>query len=707
MENYTLKIGGMTCSSCAAHAEKAIKRLTGVESVSVNLATESAAIIYDSKVVRLQAIKMAIKKVGFVPIESEQPFMNVKTGGLWTKFILSAVFALPLLYIDMAPMAPFALPFSANLHHLMESSPLLFAILELLLTIPVICIGYKFYTVGFPALFRRNPNMDSLIAIGTSAAFLYSLFNTILIALGNIEAMDSLYYETAGVVITLILLGETVEVYSKGRTGESIKKLMGLAPNTAFVLNDGIEKEIPVEEVKIGDVIIVKPGSKIPVDGVVLNGNTAIDESMLTGESMPVDKQADDVVYAATINTTGTIQFRAEKIGKDTALAQIIRLVENAQGSKAPIAKLADVVSGYFVPIVCSIALVAGIAWFFGTGGDLGFALTVFVSVLVISCPCAMGLATPTAIMVGTGKGAEHGVLIKSAAALETAHKIDTVVFDKTGTITEGKPEVVSVEGDVLQLAASLERYSEHPIAKAICAHYDGDYLEVNNFNAVIGQGIEGFINDKKVEITRGVRVLVDGEYVGRVVVSDKPKKNSDVAVARLKEMGIETVMITGDNRETAEAVAKKVGISRVLAEVLPKDKTDEIKRLQAEGHKVAMVGDGINDAPALTQADVGIAVGSGTDVAIESADIVMIRSDLMDVPTAVNLSKLTIRNIKQNLFWAFGYNILCIPIAAGVLHLFGGPMLNPMIAAAAMSFSDIFLLLNVLRFKRSKVNLK
>lgn len=745
--NTAIPIGGMSCAACAQRVEKTIRKLSGVESVSVNFATEKATVTYHPQQVRLSSIREAIEKVGYKALEgnrtddadedSVRKQREIKT--LRTKFIVSAAFSLPLLYIAMVPMIKAVrLPFPAGLDPMNYS--LIYALAELLLVIPVVGVGYKFYTVGFKALIQRSPNMDSLIAIGTSAAVLYSIYNTWQIAGGQFKAVESLYFETAGVIITLILLGKSLEAVSKGRTSEAIKKLMGLAPKTALIVQDGVEKEIPIEEVEIGDTIIVKPGAKIPVDGTVLEGHTSIDESMLTGESMPVDKNPDSPVYAATINTTGTIRFRADKIGADTALAQIIKLVEDAQGSKAPIAALADKVSGVFVPIVCAIALIAGIAWYFGSGGDLKFTLTIFISILVIACPCALGLATPTAIMVGTGKGAENGILIKGGEALETAHKINTIVFDKTGTITEGKPTVTDVLAaggfpveTLLQITASAEKGSEHPLGQAIVSDAQDKGIalfNVTRFNSITGRGIEAGIGEQTVlagnrklmdereialaalesdsdrlagEGKTPMYVAIDGKLAGIIAVADVVKQSSQAAIECLHKMGIEVAMITGDNRKTAAAIASQVGIDHVLAEVLPQDKSNEVKKLQDEGRKVAMVGDGINDAPALAQADIGVAIGSGTDVAMESADIVLMRSDLMDVPTAVNLSKKTIRNIKQNLFWAFGYNVIGIPIAAGVLHLFGGPLLNPIFAAAAMSLSSVSVLTNALRLKRFK----
>jgi Cu+-exporting ATPase len=760
----TIPVGGMTCAACSARVEKAIKKLEGVESASVNLATEKAAVVYNPQVLRVSSIKEAIEKAGYKALDfSKEGAVDedrlrkekeIKT--LRAKFIVAASFGFVLLYIAMVPMIKlFTLPFPRALAPM--NFPLLYALAELVLVIPIIIAGNRFYTVGFRNLLHRSPNMDSLIAVGTTAAVIYSLYNVWQIAKGNFMAVEALYFETAGVIIALILLGKSLEAASKGRTSEAIKKLMGLAPKTAVIIENGEEKEIPIDEVIPGDVIVVKPGAKIPVDGTVTEGGTSIDESMLTGESMPVDKKPGDPVYGATINTNGVIRFRAEKVGSDTALAQIIKLVEDAQGSKAPIAQMADIVSGYFVPLVCLIAVIAGAAWFAAASAGLvtlpagksvlEFSLTIFISVLVIACPCALGLATPTAIMVGTGKGAENGILIKGGEALETSHKINTIVFDKTGTLTEGKPEVTDIvtapgveENYLLRISASAEKGSEHPLGQAIVQGARKRGLEIipaENFRAITGRGIEADINglsvlagNRRLMEDRGISlaeleagsdrlagegktpmyIAFDGKPAGIVAVADVLKKNSKTAIEILHRMGIEVVMITGDNKKTAAAIAKQAGIDQVLAEVLPQDKSAEVKKLQntvdknyPRGRVVAMVGDGINDAPALAQADIGIAIGSGTDVAMESADIVLMRSDLLDVSTAVNLSKRTIRNIKQNLFWAFGYNVLGIPIAAGLLYLFGGPLLNPIFAAAAMSMSSVSVLSNALRLKRFK----
>ena len=745
-KEVVIPIAGMTCAACAKAIERALGKLEGVESISVNLATEKAAVKYLPEKVRLSEIKQAINKAGYQALEIEnkntvdedklRKEKEIKT--LWTKFIISAIFSIPLLYIAMGPMVTW---WNFPVPGWMEPMqyPLTYALIELLLTIPVVIAGYRFYTVGYKSLWRRSPNMDSLIAIGTTAAVVYSLYSTWKISTGYFQYVEDLYFETAGVIITLILLGKSLEAVSKGRTSEAIKKLMGLAPKTAIVIQNDKEIEIPIEEVEVGDIILVKPGEKIPVDGEVVEGLTSIDESMLTGESMPVEKKAGDKVYGASINKNGSIKFKATKIGGDTALAQIIKLVEDAQGSKAPIAQMADIVSGYFVPIVFGIAVLAAVVWLLA-GQDAVFALKVFIAVLVIACPCALGLATPTAIMVGTGKGAEYGVLIKGGEALETTHKINTIVFDKTGTITEGRPEVTDIvttaiidENSLLQLAASAEKGSEHPLGEAIVRGAEKQGLEMKkleSFNAIPGHGIEVAIEGKqmllgnrKLMVDRGISlekleqqsdklasegktpmyISIDNSLAGIIAVADVVKESSAKAIEKLHKMGIEVAMITGDNRRTAEAIAKQVGIDRVLAEVLPQDKASEVKKLQEEGKMVAMVGDGINDAPALAQADIGIAIGSGTDVAMESADIVLMRSDLMDVPTAIQLSKSTIRNIKQNLFWAFAYNVAGIPIAAGVLYALGGPLLNPVFAAAAMSMSSVSVLSNALRLKGFK----
>ena len=746
MEKYAVAIGGMSCAACARRIEKTLAALDGVLSVSVNFAAEKAAIVYEPQAIRRTQIKAAIENAGYAALEiagtntadEDEARRKKEIRALWKRFIAAALFGLPLFYIAMAPMITAAnLPLPAGLDPL--RSPLVYGLIQLALVLPIICSGYTFYTVGFRALWRRSPNMDSLIAIGTTAAVLYSVYNILLIADGDSGAVHALYFETAGVIIALVLLGKTLEAAAKGKTGEAIKKLLGLAPKTAIILQGGAEKEIPICEVEIGDVLVVKPGAKIPVDGTVIAGHSAIDESMLTGESMPVDKKAGDMVYAASLNTTGAIQFRASRIGSDTMLAQIIQLVEDAQCSKAPIAKTADIVSGYFVPIVCLIALLAGAAWYIGTGGDLKFALTIFISVLVIACPCALGLATPTAIMAGTGRGAENGIFIKSGEALEIAHTINTVIFDKTGTITEGKPRVTDVlpangisAGSLLQIAASTEAGSEHPLGQAVVrdALEKGlERIQTQYFEAVPGRGVRAKMNNKTVfsgnrafmaeqnipladfesvsdrlagEGKTPMYVASDGTLAGVIAVADAVKPSSLAAIEAVRGMGIEVLMITGDTRKTAAAIAAQVGISRILAEVLPRDKADEVRKLQAKGRRVAMVGDGINDAPALAQADIGIALGSGTDAAMESADIVLMRSDLSEVPAAIELSKKTIRVIRQNLFWAFGYNVVGIPIAAGVLHLFGGPLLNPMFAAAAMSLSSVSVVANALRLKRS-----
>ncbi|MBN8193686.1 copper-translocating P-type ATPase [Bacillus sp. NTK074B] len=744
MEKKTFSVTGMTCASCVQSVEKATRRLDGVKDSTVNMATEKMVIEYDPTVVTVADIKGAVSDAGYgvhedtdveqsVDEDRDKKEEHIKT--MWKRFWVSAVFTVPLLLVSMGHM--FGMPLPDAIDPMVNPSG--FALIQLVLTIPVVAMGKPFFTVGFKTLSKRHPNMDSLVALGTGAAFFYSLFASVMIIAGSERYAQNLYFESAAVILTLITLGKYFEALSKGKTSEAIKKLMGLAPKTATVVREGADTEISVEEVEVGDIIIVKPGEKIPVDGVVLEGKTSVDEAMLTGESIPVEKTSGSNVIGASINKNGTIRYEATKVGKDTALSQIIKLVEDAQGSKAPIAKMADVISGYFVPIVIVLSILSGLAWYIAGESGL-FAFTITISILVIACPCALGLATPTAIMVGTGKGAENGVLIKSGGALETTHKIDTIVFDKTGTITEGKPVVTDIvtsesisEEDLLILAASAEKGSEHPLGEAIVREAEERGLTLRKtdfFDAITGQGIEVTVegddlllgnrklmdeNDVDVgelaevsdrlaaEGKTPMYIAVEEEIAGIIAVADTVKETSFKAIEKLHRMGLQVAMITGDNKRTAEAIAREVGIDRVLSEVLPEDKANEVKKLQEEGRKVAMVGDGINDAPALAQADIGIAIGSGTDVAMESADIVLMRSDLMDVPTAVELSKATIRNIKQNLFWAFGYNILGIPIAMGILYLFGGPLLNPMIAGAAMSFSSVSVLLNALRLRGFK----
>jgi len=747
-------VDGMTCASCSARIEKVVGRIAGVESVAVNLATEKADVTYDPARVRLSEIKRAITAAGYTPrevdaadtVDQDAERKERAIRALRTKFIVAAACAAPLLYLARGPMRPGArLPLPAFLDPM--AHPLVFALVQLALVIPAIIAGNRFYRVGVKSILHRAPTMDALIAIGTGAAVLYSLYSTWRIARGDAAAVNELYFETAAVIIALILLGKTLEAVSMGRTSQAIKKLMGLAPKTATVLHDGAETEIPISEVEVGDLVRVKPGEKVPVDGEVVDGYSSVDESMLTGESIPVEKKAGDAVTGASLNGNGTITFRATRVGADTALAQIVRLVEQAQGSKAPIAQLADVVSAYFVPIVMLIALVAGAAWML-SGQSVVFGLTIFTAVLVIACPCALGLATPTAIMVGTGRGAELGILVKGGAALEETHRIRTVVLDKTGTVTTGTPVVTDVlpaagtdgagtdaaglDGDaLLAVAASAEKGSEHPLGDAIVqrALARGIALQpIESFQALPGRGIQARIAGRAVLLgnealmaERGIAlggladasraladagktpmfVALDRQPAGIIAVADVPKPTSAAAIAGLRAMGLEVVMITGDNERTARAVAALVGIERVLAEVMPPDKVAAVQGLQAEGKKVAMVGDGINDAAALAQADVGIAIGTGTDVAIESADIVLMRGDLADVAAAIRLSRATIRTIRQNLFWAFFYNVIGIPIAAGLLHVFGGPLLNPVFAAAAMSLSSVSVVSNALRLRR------
>lgn len=742
LQTHTYKVEGMSCAACASRVEKITRKMSGVEESAVNLATEKLLITFDADKLSFNDIKAKVEKAGFKLIQQEE--LNDKNKSkaksekdkMLLRLILSLIFTVPLLTITMGHMVGMPLPEIID----PMMNPMNFALTQLVLSIPVIITGYKFYYIGYKNLFKLSPNMDSLIAIGTSAAFIYSLYGTYKIFEGDSSYAMNLYYEASVTILTLITLGKYLEAISKGKTSEAIKKLVGLSPKTATIIRDDKEIVVPLEEVVVGDIVIVKPGEKLPVDGEIIEGATSIDESMLTGESIPVEKTVGSNVIGASINETGFIKYRATKVGKDTALAQIIKLVEDAQGSKAPIAKMADVIASYFVPVVIGLAIVASVGWLIA-GESKVFALTIFISVLVIACPCALGLATPTAIMVGTGKGAEYGVLIKGGEALEITHKVDTIVFDKTGTITEGKPVVTDIistnisKDDLLVLSASSEKGSEHPLGEAIVRAAKEKNLElkdISNFKAIPGQGIQVEIDGKVILL--GNRKLMDensisvGElgkesdrlakegktpmYIainnsleGIIAVADVVKPSSKEAIESLHKMGIKVAMITGDNKKTADAIAKQVGIDIVLSEVLPEDKANEVKKLQDKGSKVAMVGDGINDAPALAQADIGIAIGTGTDVAIESANVVLMKGDLRDVVTAIKLSKATIKNIKENLFWAFGYNTLGIPVAMGVLHIFGGPLLNPMIGAAAMSLSSVSVLTNALRLRKFNPN--
>lgn len=714
-----------------------LNKANGVVSAEVNIATNKATIEYLPSVIRLSEIKQVISKAGYTPLDIERSRdvnkIELEEKKMWREMKIAAAFTIPLLYIAMGPMIGLPLPDVIS----PESNLKAFALLQLLLTLPVLFVGKHFYSKGFKSLFKGLPNMDSLIAIGTSAAIIYSTYATIMILNGDMHFMHSLYFESAATIITLIKLGKTLEHRSKGKTTAAIEKLIKLQPKRALVEHGNEIIEMAVEEIEMGDIVIVKPGSAIPVDGRVVEGVSSVDESMLTGESLPVEKQVGSKVVAASMNKHGSMKVKVTSSHDQTVLSNIIQLVEDAQGKKAPIARLADIISGYFVPVVITIAIVAFIAWMVGTG-DLEFSLRIFIAILVIACPCALGLATPTAIMVSTGRSAEYGVLIKSGEALEQAHKIQTVVLDKTGTITEGKMAVTDIvsngidEEKLLYYVASAEQGSEHPIAAAIVSYVKDKNIKldsVENFKALPGYGLEATLDGASIKIGNerymndlGVMaqlsheweqyakqgktpifIVLDDKLVGFIAVGDTLKASSKTAIASLKAMGIKVAMITGDNKTTAEAIAKEVGIDEVMAEVLPKDKSDAIKSFQVNSI-TAMVGDGINDAPALVQADVGIAIGSGTDVAIEAADVVLIKNDLNDVVTAIKLSRKTIRNIKQNLFWAFFYNIIGIPVAAGILYLFGGPLLNPMIAAAAMSLSSVTVVSNALRLRSMKI---
>ncbi|WP_161980602.1 heavy metal translocating P-type ATPase [Streptococcus sp. S784/96/1] len=742
MVKETFVIDGMTCASCVLNVENAVKKIDGIESAVVNLTTEKMSVDFDSEKVSPEMIADAVADAGYgahVFIEGQEKSQENREQehllGMKTRLIWSAVFTVPLLYISMGSMV--GLPLPEWLAH--EISPIMFALSQLLLTLPVMVISWKFYSNGFRALAKGHPNMDSLVAVATSAAFLYSLYSSYHVVSGHYHLIHELYYESVAVILTLITLGKFFETLSKGKTSEAIKKLMHLSAKEARVLRDGKELILPIDQVILGDLIIVRPGEKIAVDGKVITGSSSVDESMLTGESIPVEKGLDSKVFGGSINRQGSLTVVAEKLGGETLLSQIIKLVEDAQQTKAPIAKIADRVSGVFVPIVMAIAIISGLAWYLIGGESFTFAMTVAVAVLVIACPCALGLATPTAIMVGTGLAASNGILFKTGDSLEMAHQVDTIVFDKTGTITRGKPELVSLytydnSKAILQLLASLESLSEHPISSAIVQKAKQEkieLLEVTHFESLAGFGLKGIVNGyellvgnyslmekhcidlSKMEadfnqlISEGqtpVLAAIDGQLVGLIGVADQLKEDSQKAIKSLQKNGLELIMLTGDHEVTAQTIAQKAGINKVISQVLPDQKAQVIEDLQSQGKKVAMVGDGINDAPALALADIGIAMGAGTDIAIESADVVLMKPDLMDVTKVLKISQSTLIAIKENLFWAFIYNVLAIPVAMGVLHLFGGPLLNPMLAGLAMSFSSVSVVANSLRLKLKKL---
>lgn len=730
----TFKISGMTCAACASRIERFVKKLDGVTSASVNFAAESLTVDFEK--LGIKDIEAAVVKAGYAFADKNAKPKMPHDKVMLIRLILSLVFAVPLLTISMGHMVGMPLPDAIEPHH----SPMGFAVVQLALTVPVIVIGWKFFWDGFRNLVRLSPNMDSLIALGSTAALVYGFYAMYKIGQGETEYAMHLYFESCATILTLITLGKYLEARSKGKTDESVKKLMNLAPKTAFVMRGEKELEVALSQVKVGDIVVSRSGESLAVDGEVIEGSAVVDESMLTGESVPIEKKVGDKVVGATLNKNGFIKYRSEKVGEDTALSRIIKFVEEAQGTKAPIARLADTISAYFVPAVLALAVIACLGWLIA-GESAEFCITILISVLVIACPCALGLATPTAIMVGTGKGAENGILIKGGEPLEQACKITTVVFDKTGTLTEGKPSVTDIfscnveENELIRLAASGEAASGHPLSEAIvnCASEKNITLsDAEDYANIDGRGISVTVDGKKLLIgnmrlmeENGVNVLeeyvqkaehcadmgktsmycaADGVFIGLIAAADTIKKESLEAINELHKMGIKTLMLTGDNSRTAKAVAGELNIDSFVAEVLPEEKALHIKKLQEQGEVTAMAGDGINDAVALTQADVGIAVGQGTDVAIECADIVLIKDDLRDVCKAIRLSKATIRNIRQNLFWAFGYNTLGIPVAMGLLHIFGGPLLNPMIAAAAMSLSSVSVVSNALRLKTVKI---
>jgi Cu+-exporting ATPase len=738
MTDKSFAIEGMNCASCAAHVEKAAAKVDGISFASVNLATERLTVKFDDKRTSPGQIIDAVTRAGYRAIddEKERRARRSETEKLKSRLIWSLIFTIPLLTLAMAAMAGVRLPAFTD----PGTNPMVFALLQLALATGVIVTGLHFYTAGTKTLLKGNPGMDTLVAMGTAAAYLYSIYATFRIAGGDSHYVHNLYFESAATIITLILTGRYLESRSRSKAGSAIRELLSLSPPLATVVRDGKEKRVPAAKVAEGEILIVRPGERFPVDGIITEGETSADESMLTGESIPVEKSVGSEVTGASININGSVTYRATRVGSATTLAQIIKMVEEAQGSKAPIARLADKISGIFVPVVILLALLSAAGWLIGTG-DFRLAFTVLISVLIIACPCALGLATPVAVMVGTGRGARQGIFIKSGAALETARKATVVVLDKTGTITTGKhavTDIVPAAGTgreaLLTLAASAEQRSEHPVAGAVT-----DYAEENGittaaperFSALPGYGVEAFatgrhilagnrrlMRERKIDTAEmeataeslasaGKTVLfvaADGKCQGVIAVADTIRADSAEAVRQMNAMGLEVVMITGDSQVTAKHIAEEAGIGNVIAGVLPGDKAGEIRKIKESGKSVIMVGDGINDAPALATADVGIAIGSGTDVAMEAADVVLMKSDLRDVVRTLRLSRATMKNIKQNLFWAFFYNILGIPVAMGVLHLFGGPLLNPMIAAAAMSFSSVSVVWNALRLRNIRL---
>jgi len=730
-----LRVIGMDNTHCVGIVGSALDKLDGIASKEL-LVNEKAKIVYDSSVVTSDRIKKQIRDVGYEPLEeseqakdAEKEAREKEIRSLKRKVLISMLLSTPLLYLTMGHYIGLPAP---------DFSLKVIAALQFLMATPVMIAGYQFFTRGITAVIKtRTANMDTLVAVGTGAAYLYSLVASAFILSGSSYFnSEDLYFEVAGLLIAFILLGRYLEAVVKGKTSEAIKKLMGLQPKTATIIRDGKEIKVAISELKVGDVVIVKPGEKIPVDGTILDGHSSVDESMITGESIPVEKAKGNKVIGATINQRGSFKFRVDKVGADTVLSQIIKLVEEAQASKAPIQQLADLISSYFVPAVVSVAIVSFLLWLL-TGHGMSFSLSIFVAVLIIACPCALGLATPTAIMVGTGKGAEHGILFKNAASLQTAHELHAIVFDKTGTLTNGKPKVTDMytagisERELLKYAAIAEKNSEHPLGEAIVNAAKARKIAVpspSEFDSVTGKGVvarhmrkhialgnRALFNGLKIGIGafdpkirefehqgKTVMVLaVNGKAAGVIAVADTLKEHSEEAIDRLHRLGIKVIMLTGDNSRTAEAIAKQLGIDRVLAEVLPADKSKEIKKLQKDGKKVAMVGDGINDSPALAQSDVGIAIGSGTDIAIESGDIILMKGDLRDVVIAMNISRHTMRKIKQNLFWAFFYNTVGIPLAAGAFFPFTGLLLNPVIAGIAMAFSSVSVVSNSLLMKK------